>query len=237
MPRKKRLSLRLLVILLGIFLGGQLFARPPLDPLVPVKIRGHVQVMSSPTQTGLYMWVRVTRGAEELSGLTITLKGQKAQEKEKGVYICQIPGYAPAPGTTIAVVFEGKSPSPIPQPEFPITAKATVGSLIKISEPLPGTHVPITTKPLLRVAWVGGTPPYHIHVFPYINPDTLGDAVYEKSDISGTQTGIPTAFFKPGIEYSLQVFATWAQFIFDKAVDPASDFKLDQSATTFIFAD
>jgi len=228
-------------IALGIWMSGQwLPAEVTLRPAKPLKFNGSVVIAVRPYNTFLTLFMRVRQGADMAPGLKVALMGRTASEDSPGVYRCEIPGFSPTPGTLVTVTFDKKPTIPFPHPAektFPLTAKATVGSLITFTSPPPEAHINLTPLAILNIAWSGGNPPYSITIYPFKGPDSLGPEVFTKTGIAGTSISVPMTIFKPGVKYGIYLSATMAEFKFSEKVDAASNFILRQSVATYFYTE
>jgi len=222
---------------LGVVFAGHLFAQPTPTPLAPVKIHGLVTVRIELLGTDLNLWVHVEQAGQALSGLAVALMGQKAGETDPGEYVCLINGFNPVPGLPVNVTFDQKPKTPVPNPTFPLTAQAAIGTLIRYVSPKPEDKIHLTPLGMLNIVWTGGQPPYKIIIQPFKDPDIFEGEIFHKEGILGTNMSVPMALFKPGQRYAIFAIGTMSKFTFNKPVDDSTPFELAQRVRINISTD
>jgi hypothetical protein len=228
MMKKALIILALLVLLGGALTADKSTFDPTICPVGPMKFMGSVFIYTLHNGAkDMNLSAQIWKGGVGAAGGVMTLMGERATN-EREVYYHGISLVAFGAGAMVRVTFQP------PWATLPLYSASLAAPVpLKFVSPVDNAHVRVAGAGNLTVSWSGGTPPYALNIWKL----GAGTKVFHRTSIAVGSVDVPLATFSPGESYRVTVYDAKRKFAFDHAVDPVSDFGLDQRTDIIFNAD
>jgi hypothetical protein len=92
-----------------------------------------------------------------VSGMICKFDGRAMAENSPGLYSEAVNPASPTRGTVNISIEQRKSPVSRIGVEFnPVYASYTIGDLVRVTGPVSGARIPLSTTPRMSISWTGG---------------------------------------------------------------------------------
>ncbi len=235
MMNRNRIWTLTMFVLLGGAAGSLAQAdRPATDsglmPVGPMKFDGRVTITARPDEQYVHSSILVWKGGVGVRNGTMTVLGHPLESRSDNRYSGTRHGTSLRGGDMVTVVFRHAWAG-----AAGCTASLAAPALIRLTNPLPDSHVAVGRPGNLEISWSGGTPPYKlwIHYLASGRPTQL----LALASLAVGRASVPYSRFKGGTQYEITVTDGDRRFAFTREVDRTGILAMNQTAITMFHAD